>query len=316
MRNQPAHLSATGKAIGSFGKMRLAVFLLLSLIVSLAQGCGAGEVPLGDGELSPQPTERGSEPPSFVAGSSCTECHQKEFAAWSGSHHDRAMQVANEQTVLGDFDDASFTHFRITSRFFKRGGKFFVNTEGPDGENADFEIKYTFGVEPLQQYLIAFSGGRLQALTIAWDAREKCWFDLQPAEKIKPGDPFHWTGRYQRWNAMCADCHSTDLRKNYDLETDTYKTAWAEINVGCQACHGPGSAHEEWARSKGEGGARGSGGNGLKVKFATDDPQTEIETCAPCQSMCRKMSGRTSVLRILAVPCARCTWTRSGTHRC
>ena len=201
------------------------------------------------------------------------------------------MQVANEQTVLGDFSDASFTHFKITSRFFKRDGRFFVNTEGPNGEPADFEIKYTFGVEPLQQYLIMFPGGKLQALTIAWDAQRNRWFHLQPDEKISAGDPFHWTGRYQRWNAMCADCHATNLRKGYALETDTYETAWAEINVSCQACHGPGSAHEAWARARGEGGARGSGGTGLRVNFATSDSRTEIESCAPCHALRHGVSG-------------------------
>ena len=120
---------------------------------------------------------------------------------------------------------------------------------GPDGELADFEITYTFGVEPLQQYLVEFPGGRLQCLTIAWDTERGRWFHLYPDERIPPDDELHWTGRYQRWNAMCAECHSTELRKNYDPETDTYATTWHEIDVGCQACHGPGGAHVEWARS-------------------------------------------------------------------
>ena len=56
---------------------------------------------------------------------------------------------------------------------FATDGKFFVETDGPDGKLATFEVKYTFGVDPLQQYLIEFPDGRLQALSIAWDTRPK-----------------------------------------------------------------------------------------------------------------------------------------------
>ena len=95
-----------------------------------------------------------------------------EHAAWSGSHHDLAMQIADEKSVLGNFSNAKFSSAGVASTFFKRDGKFFVNTDGPDGKVADFEIKYTFGVTPLQQYLIELPGGRLQAFGIAWVARQ------------------------------------------------------------------------------------------------------------------------------------------------
>ena len=115
---------------------------------------------------------------AFVGSAACVECHADAFDAWSGSHHDRAMQVASDETVLGDFDDASFASFPVVTRFFRRGGKFVVHTEGPAGAMGDFEVKYTFGVEPLQQYLVEFPGGRVQSLTIAWDTERKRWFDL------------------------------------------------------------------------------------------------------------------------------------------
>jgi hypothetical protein len=119
----------------------------------------------------------------FVGANACAECHSKEYEAWRGSHHELAMQDADDRTVLGDFADAKFSYAGVASTFFKRDGKFFVNTDGRDGMLADFEIKYTFGVAPLQQYLIEFPDRRLQALSIAWDARAKKeggqrWFHL------------------------------------------------------------------------------------------------------------------------------------------
>ena len=220
---------------------------------------------------------------AYVADAECADCHRPQFDAWTGSHHDLAMQPATPDTVLGDFDDATFTHHGFTSRFFRRGGRFFVNTEGPAGAPADFELTHTLGVEPLQQYLAPFPGGRLQSLPIAWDTARNAWFHLYPDERIEPDDPLHWTGRYQTWNLQCAACHSTDLRKRYDVESDTYETTWAEMDVGCQACHGPGERHVELA------GAAASRGTvpfdwGLVAPFSTDDPTPELDACAPCHA--------------------------------
>ena len=164
---------------------------------------------------------------TFVGQQTCTACHQQQVELWQGSHHDLAMQVADDSTVLGDFDDTTFTHFGVTSTFSRRGDRFVARTEGPDGELHDYEIAYSFGVEPLQQYLVEFPGGRYQPLSIAWDTRPseqggQRWFHLYPDEPIAPDDPLHWTGLNQNWNFMCAECHSTDLQKNYRVEDDTY----------------------------------------------------------------------------------------------
>jgi hypothetical protein len=69
---------------------------------------------------------------------------------------------------------------------------------------------------------------------------------------VKAGDWLHWTNLSQNWNFTCAECHSTDLKKNYDAATNSYATTWAEINVTCEACHGPGSNHVAWARKEGD----------------------------------------------------------------
>ena len=163
------------------------------------------------------------------------------------------MQVADTKSVLGNFRNAKFTYAGTTSVFSTRDGKYYVRTDGPDGKLADFEIKYTFGVEPLQQYLIELPGGKLQALGVAWDSRPKTqggerWFHLYPGQKLRAGDPLHWTGINQNWNFMCAECHSTRLAKNFDAKTGQFGTKWAEINVACEACHGPGAEHVAKAR--------------------------------------------------------------------
>jgi predicted CXXCH cytochrome family protein len=192
---------------------------------------------------------------SFVGAGTCAGCHSAENAAWQASHHAKAMQHANADTVLGDFKDARFTYDGTVSRFFRRDGKFFVNTDGADGKLADFEILYTFGLYPLQQYLVAFPDGRIQALSIAWDARPSAqggarWYHLYPNDHITYKDPLHWTRLNQNWNWMCAECHTTKLDRNYNAAANTYATAWKEINVACEACHGPGSNHVAWVKQE------------------------------------------------------------------
>ncbi len=222
-------------------------------------------------------------PATFVGSASCRECHTAAYDKWKGSDHERAMDVANEQTVLGDFNNATFTHRGLTSRFYTRDGKFFVETEGPDGKPGEFEITYVFGIRPLQQYLVPFPGGRLQCLTIAWDTQQKRWFHLYPDQDIPASDWLHWTRNAQNWNGMCAECHSTNLRKGYDADKETFNTTWSEISVGCEACHGPGSRHNAWARVPPM--ARSSLENkGLVVPTSGITSAQLVELCAPCHS--------------------------------
>src|SRR5215472_7920789 len=174
-----------------------------------------------------------SPPAAFVGATKCGACHLNELKSWTGSHHQLAMQPPTKTTVLGDFNNRTFVNQGVKSTFYRKAGRFMVRTDGPDGALHDYEIKFTYGVFPLQQYLIAMPGGRLQALGIAWDSRsnkygDQRWFFLYPGQRIPASDPLHWTGIDQTWNYMCADCHSTSLRKNYDAQERTYSTAYAE----------------------------------------------------------------------------------------
>lgn len=230
----------------------------------------------------------------YVGRNSCAQCHPGETHAFAGSHHDLAMDRATPETVLGDFDDARFEHHGIVSRFFKKGDEYWVNTEGPTGEMQDFRIDYVFGVDPLQQYMVEFGRDRdapkdelprVQVLRISWDTQKKKWFYLPPPdvpEKIAPEDDLHWTGIAQRWNVMCADCHSTNLHKNFDERTGQYHTTFSEIDVSCEACHGPGSLHVDLAENKTFFWDRERGYALAQLKGKDTEPQ--IQSCAPCHS--------------------------------
>ena len=244
---------------------------------------------------------RQQESEDWTGAAVCARCHAVEYEAWRDSHHDLAMQPVSDTSapqpepsappvagprsstmqlppsvagapgtrlfhgsVLGKFDGRQLRHDGITSTFFRRDGAYWVETDGPDNKRSRYRVAYVFGVHPLQQYLVALPGGRLQALDIAWDTRATAaggqrWFHLREAGGSPPGQPanpeagtaeqpdtrhtLHWTGTYYNWNARCAECHSTNLSKGYDAKSGTYATTWSEINVACEACHGPGRRH-------------------------------------------------------------------------
>ena len=247
------------------------------------------------------------------------------------------MQPASAATVLGAFDGRQFRHQGIVSKFFRRDGGYWIETEGPDGKIQAYPVAYVFGVYPLQQYLLPLPGGRLQAFSIAWDSRPAAaggqrWFDLRGtndrggqsgpdddstyvpgADPSAPSktpvmdatvqaharDPMHWTGSYYNWNSRCAECHSTNLSKRFDPNSGTYATTWSEINVGCEACHGPGERHLGLAA---RGQLQDAPNAGLVVdledagawrfvpneSIARRSPAAgrprQVETCAPCHA--------------------------------
>ncbi|MCP3917350.1 MAG: tetratricopeptide repeat protein [bacterium] len=252
-----------------------------------------------------RPTGPSTAPRSVYTGrDACIGCHADQAELWTDSHHDLAMQPATEATVLGDFANATYTHFDVTSTFVRKGDAFVVRTDGPDGALTDYEIAYVFGVSPLQQYLVEFPGGRMQTLPLAWDTREReaggqRWFHVYPNEPLPAGDVLHWTGPNQTWNYMCAECHSTNLVRNYDVSAHAYATTWSDLDVSCEACHGPGSLHVAWAEGDEEDATLGltrrlkdaDGGRwvidvetGNSERTPPRTSRTELDACAPCHA--------------------------------
>jgi len=201
----------------------------------------------GDSELSHE--YGASSKQGFVGAKACEKCHAKEYKEWEKSDHYHAMAVADAKNVRGDFNNIIFQHKGVSYRFYKEDSNYMVHTVGADGKYHEYKIAYTFGWTPLQQYLILFPGGKYQALTAAWDTKNKQWFSLYPHLKINPHDFLFWTRGAMNWNTMCADCHSTNLHQNYIAKPDSFHTTWSSINVSCEACHGPGKHHIQYIRS-------------------------------------------------------------------
>lgn len=214
----------------------------------------------------------------FLGDQNCKTCHKQQFDKWQGSHHDKSMQIATRETILGDFKGEQFNSQGVRSRFFQKDDAFYVNTEGPDGKNHDYKIEYVFGITPLQQYIVKFPDGHYQCLRTAWDSEKNIWFDLYPDFKVVHSEWLHWSRGGLNWNNMCADCHSTNVRKNYTQKTHSYDTKFALINVNCEACHGPGNQHVLDVASLGEKYTN----SGTMEMTSKTPPKTLVDQCARC----------------------------------
>ncbi len=188
-------------------------------------------------------TDKDSPGTDYLGSNSCAGCHTQAYQDWRGSHHDQAMQHATDTTVKGDFNNRLFEAPGNSALFSTKADGFYARLAGADGEVQEHKILYTFGTEPLQQYLVAFPGGRLQQLPVAWNTLTEQWFDPQPELLAQPGEWVHWSEGGKNWNSMCADCHSNNVEKNFDIASNSYSTSVAEIDVGCESCHGPGRDH-------------------------------------------------------------------------
>ena len=211
----------------------------------------------------------------------------------------------------------------VTARLFRKSGQYRVRTDGPEGRSGEFPIAYTLGVEPLQQYLLPQPGGRFQVLGVAWDSRPRAaggrrWFAPLP-EVVGHRHPLHWTKPSQTWNSGCAECHSTNVRKGFRPRDNLFVTTFSEIDVACEACHGAGSRHVEWARAARSRGRSAGKDPGLIVRFserrerrwemddasgtarlgAEVDAASEVETCARCHATRKLLSEDATPGRLL-----------------
>ncbi len=238
-------------------------------------GCGQPPAEPGSAAL----TSTG--PYEYVGSAACAGCHRQVFDDWTGSHHQLAMQLPDAAVLQSRTLTGGYSMQRDA------GGAWQVSA----ADGRQWPLRYLFGHEPLQQYLLDNGGGRLQAFDLAWDSRPERGghFSLQPGVAGED-DVLHWLQPGQNWNYMCADCHSTAVRKNYDPEQDSYATAYAEISVGCEACHGGGSRHIQWAQSEDRGdadqvAARQGDVNQVAADIVGLSSQAQqLNTCAQCHS--------------------------------
>ncbi len=193
--------------------------------------------------------------PEYVGSELCKQCHWREFDSWRHTLHSKFMLLADDTSVIGDFKRNNKLTTKVTKKspklagketavnFFEMNGEYYVNTIGADWESRDYKIKYVIGINRKQNYVTEFPNGELHILPAEWEVEEQRWVEYNGLKNHYPGDGKYWSDGGMIWQFKCGSCHVTGLKINYDKEADRFETVWAEIGIGCETCHGPGSDH-------------------------------------------------------------------------
>ena len=213
----------------------------------------------------------------YAGDAACRSCHAAAFDKWSTSHHGLAERPVRPQLDQSAFDPArTFKHGTQTTAVQWLNGAAKVTTLGFGGKVETYNVERVIGHDPLRQFLVNGTGGRVHTLEATWDPHKAEWFNVYGDEDRKPGEWGHWTGRGMVWNTMCAGCHNTRVRKNYDASADTFHTTMAQATVSCEACHGPMKAHAENPKAK--------------IQNPKSKDQT-LDTCAMCHARRTELTG-------------------------
>jgi tetratricopeptide (TPR) repeat protein len=223
-----------------------------------------------------------------VAGSeSCRGCHEVFFQKWSTSFHGLAMRPHTGQ----------FARDRLTpqARPLAIGGKTyqaFVGTEsdhvvekGPDGSR-EYPIVQMLGGKNVCYFLTPLERGHLQVLPVAYDLNRGEWFStagsaVRHFEGVR-NEELDWTDRAYTFNTSCFSCHVSQLATNYEPETDSYRTVWAEPGVSCETCHGPAGAHVKAFEALRPGQKPPDDMRIVSVKSLTKEQRNDL--CASCHA--------------------------------
>jgi predicted CXXCH cytochrome family protein len=193
--------------------------------------------------------------PEYVGSTRCKDCHWREYDTWKNTLHSKFMQVPGEYTIIGDFARDNRLVVNVVSNsprmageeaittMFKRDGKYYVNTTGPDWELHDYEIINVIGIGRKQNYLTKFPNGEMHILPVQWNVMEKEWVALDGLKENYPGEGNYWSDAGSTWQLTCAGCHVTGLKINYTKEENSFDSTWTDRGIACEACHGPGSNH-------------------------------------------------------------------------
>jgi len=254
---------------------------------------------------------------ALASSATCTNCHQAQVAAWSDSDHAWAMRLPETVNVKAPFQGEALTFDGLEGVFDQSDRasaddavmqravlgsgngvgpiQFLMHLRDTKAGEIDFQrftVRYTFGHQPLQQYLIALGKDRLQVAPFAYDTRPAAqggqrWIHLESFTGSDRFARFDWRQPLQNWNGMCADCHSRGFKRDYDPATQLFNSSFAAINVDCLACHNPNEGH-----GTGDGSPKPEAGHWVRPSESrvahwegTPRDPAAMDTCFACHSL-------------------------------
>jgi len=232
---------------------------------------------------------------AYVGSSDCIACHERFYELWSTSHHGKAMQAFSgtfARTLVPMEDEIAVGDVKFIIELNASGGV--MHETGPDGVKKTYPVLHALGGKNVYFFLVPLEKGKLQVAPLAYHLHKKIWYDstgsmVRHFNNGLTDEALDWTDRQLTFNTACHDCHISQMRKNYDPETDSYSTTWKEEGINCEVCHGPAEAHIKAAE---EAAIKGEKLTDLKLLTFHGDLNAlqRDATCAPCHAKMTPLS--------------------------
>lgn len=198
-------------------------------------------------------------------GQLCLGCHDRAQLATEAFHVREASlldQYAGSQACKGCHPEVyrewvKTPHARMT-RDAKADPGAVAGDFGPGAPFPRDEVRYVLGSHWTQRYVVE-KGGRLMVKAPIWSLVLQQW------------DTTYWIDK--PWTQYCQGCHTTGFEMRGEPR-------FAELGVGCEACHGPGKAHAQ-------GGAPASIVNPARL-----DPERRLMVCQSCHTTGHDRTGQ------------------------
>ena len=187
----------------------------------------------------------------YVGSESCRECHGRFYELWSTSHHGTALQPFNLALARARLTPHAQA-LKVGAASYRADPGAAVVHEQTAAGTTRYEMTHAIGGKNVFYFLTPLERGRLQVLPLAYDVNRREWFDTAASAVRHFGGaadaPLAWRDPPYTFNTSCFNCHVSQLAANYDSQTDSYRTKWAEPGINCETCHGPCGEHVRAAR--------------------------------------------------------------------
>ena len=187
----------------------------------------------------------------YVGDEACISCHKSQSASYFHTSHHLTSQLANENSVLGSFQDGSNVLMisdpaRATAQpglLFKMEKKdgFYYQTAvtgwGNDLQTRTERMDMLTGSGVRGVTYLNWQGSKLYELPVSYWTDGHRWIN-------SPGYENGSANFSRPVNPGCLECHATYIKAlSMDPLTNSYDRESLITGISCETCHGPGADH-------------------------------------------------------------------------
>jgi len=231
--------------------------------------------------------EAPSQPPAdafYVGAAACTGCHAGIARSFASTGMGRSLYPMEGAAAAGYArfpDTVTIAAGKLAYSVFEKDGRFYQKQYQVDAAghevNVDVrEARYVIGSGNHSRSFVTVENGRLYQMPLCWYPQGELW-DLCPGFEARN----HYFAR--EIDDTCLFCHNGRVRTTGGFSNE-FEEPFPH-GIGCERCHGPGSAHVALWSENPQAMATddtATGAGSLIVNPARLPPERSIQVCMQC----------------------------------